>query len=52
MTQINGFGANAQEFEYPKLVANIRLKLVLQQFEIKPATKMVNFKVVKKGAYL
>ncbi len=29
MTQINGFGANAQEFEYPKLVANIRLKLVL-----------------------
>jgi Domain of unknown function (DUF4394) len=50
MTQINGFGANAQEFEYPKLVANIRLKLVLQQFEIKPATKMVNFKVVKKGA--
>jgi hypothetical protein len=48
MTQINGFGANAQEFEYPKLVANIRLKLVLQQFEIKPATKMVNFKVVKK----
>jgi len=25
---------------------------VLQQFEIKPATKMVNFKVVKKGAYL
>ena len=52
MTQINGFGANAQEFEYPKLVANIRLKLVLQQFEIKPATKIVNFKVVKKGAYL
>ena len=50
MTQINGFGANAQEFEYPSLVANIRLKLVLQQFEIKPATKMVNFKVVKKGA--
>jgi hypothetical protein len=48
MTQINGFGANAQEFEYPKLVANIRLKLVLQQLEIKPATKMVNFKVVKK----
>ena len=33
MTQINGFGANAQEFEYPKLVANIRLKLVLQQFD-------------------
>ena len=29
MAQINGFGANAQEFEYPKLVANIRLKLVL-----------------------
>ena len=29
MTQINGFGANAQEFEYPKLVANIQLKLVL-----------------------
>ena len=52
MTQINGFGANAQEFEYPKLVANIRLKLVLQQFEIKPATKMVNFKDVKKGDYL
>ena len=31
MAQINGFGANAQEFEYPKLVANIRLKLVLSQ---------------------
>ena len=29
MAQINGFGANAQEFEYPKLVANIRVKLVL-----------------------
>lgn len=25
---------------------------LLQQFEIKPATKMVNFKDVKKGAYL
>ena len=30
MTQINGFGANAQEFEYPKLVANIRLELGLR----------------------
>jgi hypothetical protein len=26
--------------------------LVLQQFEIKPATKMVNIKNVKKGDYL
>jgi hypothetical protein len=26
--------------------------LILQQFEIKPATKMVNFKNVKKGDYL
>ena len=31
MTQINGFGANAQEFECPKLVANIWLKLELSQ---------------------
>lgn len=30
MAQINGFGANAQEFEYPKLVANIRLEVVLR----------------------
>ena len=30
MTQINGFGANAQEFEYPKLVANIRLEVGLR----------------------
>ena len=51
MTQINGFGANAQEFEYPKLVANIRLKLVLQQFEIEPATKMVNSKIVKRSLF-
>ncbi|MCU0544352.1 MAG: hypothetical protein MUE44_19610 [Oscillatoriaceae cyanobacterium Prado104] len=28
MTQTNDFAANAQEFEYPKLLANIRLKLV------------------------
>jgi hypothetical protein len=26
--------------------------IVLQQFEIKPSTKMVNFKDVKKGDYL
>jgi hypothetical protein len=26
--------------------------LILQQFEIKPATKMINFKDVKKGDYL
>ena len=30
MTQINGFGANTREFEYPKLVANIRLELGLR----------------------
>jgi len=29
-----------------------RYKPELQQFEIKPATKMVNFKDVKKGDYL
>ena len=30
MTQINGFGANAQEFDYPTLVANIRLEVGLR----------------------
>ena len=30
MTQINGFGANAQEFDYATLVANIRLEVGLR----------------------
>ena len=30
MTQINGFGANGQEFDYPTLVANIRLEVGLR----------------------